>query len=57
MKKVEEYVAHAAECRAMARTATTAHKQQLTQMAETWEQLAKARQESLDKRGATKDEG
>jgi hypothetical protein len=52
MKKIEEYLAHAAECRQMARTASPAHKQHLETMAETWEQLAKARRVDLDKRGA-----
>jgi hypothetical protein len=31
----------------MARTATAAHRQQLEQMAETWEQLAQSRQRQL----------
>ena len=43
MKKVEEYLQHAAECRDMLRTASPAHRQQLEQMADTWEQLAKNR--------------
>jgi hypothetical protein len=36
LKKIQEYLQHAADCREMARTA--AHRQQLEQMAETWEQ-------------------
>ena len=49
MRKMNEYIQHAAECRAMARTAPPAHRQQLEQMAETWEQLADARKRQLDK--------
>ena len=50
LKKVEEYLSHAAECRDMARTASATHRQQLQQMAETWEQLAEARRRQLHKR-------
>jgi hypothetical protein len=53
LKKVEDYLKHAAECRAMARTAASAHQQQLIQMAETWEQLADARKRQLEKKGKT----
>jgi hypothetical protein len=42
MRKVEEYLRHAAECQKMARTASPAHRPLLEQMAETWEQLTKA---------------
>ena len=56
MRKVEEYHMHAAECRNMARTASPAHRQQLEQMAETWEQLAEARKKALERRGLTDDE-
>ena len=49
MKKIEEYIKHAAECRDMARTASPAHRQQLEQMAETWEQLANARKHQMEK--------
>jgi hypothetical protein len=49
VKKIEEYFQHAAECRDMARTASPAHRQQLEQMAETWEQLANARQHQIEK--------
>lgn len=51
MKKLHEYRDHAAECREMARTAPPAHRQQLEQMAATWEQLAAARQRKLLKTG------
>jgi DNA-binding transcriptional MerR regulator len=47
LKKIQEYLQHAADCREMARTATAAHRQQLEQMAETWEQLAQSRQRQL----------
>ena len=39
-----------------ARTAPPAHRQQLEQMAETWEQLADARRRQLKKQGKTADE-
>lgn len=51
MKKLHEYREHAAECREMARTAPPAHRQQLEQMAATWDQLASARQRKLKKLG------
>jgi hypothetical protein len=41
----------------MARTAPPAHRQQLEQMAETWEQLAENRKRQLEKQGkSTADE-
>lgn len=55
MRKLHEYREHAAECREMARTAPPAHRQQLEQMASTWEQLAVARQRKLLKSGAPGD--
>ena len=51
MRKLSEYREHAAECREMARTAPPTHRQQLEQMAATWEQLAAARQRKLLKGG------
>jgi hypothetical protein len=45
LNKIDEY--HAAKCREMARRASPAHRQQLEQMAETWEQLAHSRQRQL----------
>jgi hypothetical protein len=56
MKKIDEYLRHAAECRDMARTAPPAHRQQLVQMAETWEQLAEARRQQLNKLGSNRSE-
>ena len=52
MKKMHEYLEHAAECREMARTASPAHRAQLEQMALTWEQLAAARKRDLEKDNA-----
>ena len=43
VKKVEEYLEHASECRTLARAAPQAHRQQLEDMAQTWEQLAEVR--------------
>jgi hypothetical protein len=48
VKKVEEYYQNAAECREVARTSSPAHRQQLEEMAETWERLAQARRHRLD---------
>ena len=56
VKKIEEYLQHAAECWDMARTAIPQHRQQLEQMAETWEQLAKARKRHLLTIGKTEDD-
>jgi hypothetical protein len=40
----------------MARTASPSHRQQLEQMAETWEQLADARKRQLEKLGKSVDD-
>ena len=56
LKKLEEYLMHAAECREMARTASPTHKAQLENMAETWEQLADARRRKLTARGLSADD-
>jgi len=53
LNKLEDYRKHAAECREMARTALPSHRQQLVQMAETWEQLAIARKRQLERQGQT----
>lgn len=50
MRKIEEYLLHATECREMARTAQADHRHQLEKMAETWEQLAETRRKQLDRR-------
>jgi hypothetical protein len=49
MKKIEEYLEHASECRTLARTAPPAHREQLEEMALTWEQLAEARRGKIKK--------
>lgn len=56
MKKIQEYEAHAAECRNMARTASPSHRAQLENMAETWDQLAASRRRRLSALGKTEDE-
>jgi hypothetical protein len=49
MKTAHEYLEHAKECRALARTAVTDNeRQQLVQMATTWETLAKQRVNFVD---------
>jgi hypothetical protein len=57
LKKVHDYLRHAAECRELARTASSAHRQQLEEMATTWEQLAEHRKRQLEPHGATDDQG
>ena len=48
MKKIEDYRLHAAECRVLARTALSEQERtQLLNMAETWESLAREREELL----------
>ena len=49
MKKIDEYLQHSQECRDMARTAPPAHRVQLEQMAQTWEQLAAARKRQMER--------
>ena len=56
MKKMTDYLRHAAECRDMARSASPSHKHQLEQMAEVWEQLADARRRKLEKEGKSVDD-
>ena len=51
MKKIEEYMHHAHECREMMKTAQPQHMAQLRQMAETWEELADTRRRQIE-RGA-----
>jgi hypothetical protein len=43
MKKIEEYLQHARECREMAQTGLKQHRAQLEEMAKTWEALAEAK--------------
>jgi hypothetical protein len=56
VKKMTDYLRHAAECREMARSASPSHKHQLEQMAEVWEQLADARRRKLEKEGKSLDD-
>jgi hypothetical protein len=53
LKKLDEYLRHAAECHEMARTSSPSHRQQLENMASTWQQLAEARKRQLAKIGLT----
>jgi hypothetical protein len=41
----------------MARTALPSHRQQLEQMAETWEQLATARKRQMERQGKSENDG
>jgi len=50
VKKIEEYLQHAAECRQMALSSPPQHREQLEEMAKTWEQLAEARRRDLSKK-------
>ena len=56
MIKLDEYLKHADECRAMARVALPDHRIQLERMAATWEQLADARKRQLAKAEETVDD-
>ena len=48
MRKVEEYSRHAAECRQLAAATSNAEsRRQLLDMAETWDGLARDREEQL----------
>jgi hypothetical protein len=47
VKKASEYRHHAAECREMAIRANQFQREQLLKMAETWENLAKDREQQL----------
>jgi hypothetical protein len=47
VKKASEYRHHAAECREMATKASQFQREQLLKMAETWEGLAKDREQQL----------
>jgi hypothetical protein len=50
MRKVSEYIEHAAECRRLAkRMQKPAHREQLEDMAEAWEMLAREREKQLVK--------
>ena len=48
MKKIEDYLRHAEECRAMAvQTSNPDHKAKLAEMVKTWEILAETRKAAL----------
>ena len=48
MRKIEDYLKHALECRQMANNASNEeHRQMLLQMVETWETLARDRADQL----------
>jgi hypothetical protein len=49
VKKLEEYLQHATECRDMAQAAPPHDRDQLLEMAKTWEQLADARRHQMNK--------
>jgi hypothetical protein len=55
VRKYNDYLQHAAECREMARSASPTHRSQLEQMAEVWEELAEARKRKLEKEGISVD--
>lgn len=57
MKKVSEYRKHVEECKALLRGARTPEeKQMLLNMAQTWEDLAAAREKKLAKDGQVGDD-
>jgi hypothetical protein len=56
VRKLDEYLKHAEECRDMARTAQPAHRAQLEEMAQTWDKLAEARKHQLAKEGKTEED-
>jgi hypothetical protein len=56
VRKYNDYLRHAAECREMARTVPPGHRAQLEQMADVWEQLAEARKRQLERRGMSVDQ-
>jgi hypothetical protein len=53
MRKIDDYLKHAQECRTLARNmAPGEQRDQLLNMAETWELLAQERRRELEKRNA-----
>jgi hypothetical protein len=52
MRKISEYLRHAAECEELAQAArSTEEREMITKMVETWRGLAEARQRKLAKEG------
>lgn len=48
MKKVAEYLEHAAECRQTAQSVVPEHREELEEMARAWEQLAETRRLTIE---------
>ena len=55
VRKISEYLEHAKECREMALKARADQRQQLENMAATWEQLAENRRKKLEREGLSAD--
>ena len=53
MRKAEEFLRHAEECRQMMQTARPEYRAQLQNMADTWEQLADSRRRQLERNSET----
>ena len=49
MKKASEYHDHAAECRTLAASAKAEHRVMFLTMAETWESLARNREDQVER--------
>jgi len=49
MKKVEEYLERAAECRQTAKSVIPEHREELEEMARAWDQLAESRRNAVAK--------
>ena len=49
MKKVEEYLAHAEQCRALGARGPAHLREQFQSVAQTWEHLAKVRREQIER--------
>ena len=56
MRKLNDYLRHAAECREMARTAQPQQREQLNSMASTWERLADVRRKQLERDGKSEED-
>jgi hypothetical protein len=48
MKKVQEYLERAAECRETAKTVVPEHREELEEMARAWDQLAASRRGAIE---------
>lgn len=57
MLKIDDYMAHAEECRRLANSATVPHiREELLKMAEAWLQIAEQRRSMLALKGEADDE-